>query len=93
MRKWIQPLIFRNPPVKLTVKLYGTLSRPFGDYDHGVGLGVSFTQKASIRDLLVHLNLIPKGIGMIFMDGVSVKMNTRLKEGARIKIFQPIFGG
>jgi sulfur carrier protein ThiS len=79
--------------VQLTVKLYGTLSRSFDAYDHKNGLGVSISQGASIHDLLVHLNLHPRGIGMIFMDGRSVKKDTRLKEGARIKIFQPIFGG
>ena len=79
--------------MELNVKLYGTLSRPFDDYDHDGGLGVSMAQGASIQDLLVHLNLNPEGIGMVFMDGGPVKMDTRVKEGARIKIFQPIFGG
>jgi sulfur carrier protein ThiS len=79
--------------VDLNVTLYGTLGRLFDAYDHGGGLGVSIAQGASVQDLLVQLNLDPKGIGMIFMDGVPVKMDTRLKAGARIKIFQPIFGG
>jgi len=80
--------------MELNVKLYGTLSRPFDDYDHVTGLGVSIVQGgASIQDLLLHLNINPKGIGMVFMDGGPVKLETLLKGGARIKIFQPIFGG
>ena len=79
--------------MEVNVKLYGTLSRPFDDYDHDAGLGVSILQGASIQDLLLNLNLDPKGIGMVFMDGGPVKLETLLKEGARIKIFQPIFGG
>ena len=79
--------------MELNVKLYGTLSRPFDDYDHGDGLGVSIAQGASVQDLLVSLNLDPKGIGMVFMDGGPVKMDTLLKAGVLIKIFQPIFGG
>ena len=79
--------------MELNVKLYGTLSRPFDAYDHGEGLGVSMAQGASVQDLLAYLNLDPKGIGMVFMDGGPVKMDTLLKEGVLIKIFQPIFGG
>lgn len=79
--------------MELTVKLYGTLSRPFESYNHQDGLGVSILPGGSIHDLLVHLNLPPRGIGMIFMDGRPVKKDTRLKEGAQIRIFQPIFGG
>jgi sulfur carrier protein ThiS len=79
--------------VEVTVKLYGTLGRNFDAYDHGVGLGVSMAEGASIQDLLVQLNLGPKKIGMVFMDGGPMQMDTRLKAGARIRIFQPIFGG
>jgi len=79
--------------VEVNVKLYGTLNRPFDDYDHNAGLGVSMVQGATLQHLLFHLNLNPKGIGMVFMDGGPVKLETLLKEGARIKIFQPIFGG
>jgi sulfur carrier protein ThiS len=79
--------------VEVNVKLYGTLSRPFDDYDHDAGLGVSMAQGASIQELLLYLNLNPKGIGMVFMDGGPVKIDTLVKEGARIKVFQPIFGG
>ena len=79
--------------MELTVKLYGTLSRSFKPYDHQAGLGVSISKRASIHDLLAHLNLDLRGIGMIFMDGRPVKKDTRLREGTLIKIFQPIFGG
>ncbi len=79
--------------MEVNVKLYGTLSRPFDDYDHDAGLGVSMAQGASIQELLLYLNLNPKGIGMVFMDGGPVKIDTLVKEGARIKVFQPIFGG
>lgn len=79
--------------MEVNVKLYGTLSRPFDGYDHDAGLGVSLVQGASIQELLLHLNLNPEGIGMVFMDGGPVKIDTLVKEGARIKVFQPIFGG
>lgn len=77
----------------MNVKLYGTLSRPVDHYDHQGGLDVVISDGASIHDLLLLLNLEPKGIGMIFMDGRPAKKETRLKQGVQIKIFQPIFGG
>lgn len=79
--------------MNLNVKLYGTLSRLLDDYNHQEGLDVTIPEDTSIQDLLVHLNLEPDGIGMIFMDGMPAKKKARLKQGARITIFQPIFGG
>jgi len=79
--------------LRLTVKLYGTLSRSFDDYNHLSGLEVTIPGEASIHDLLVHLNLLPDRLGMISMDGRLLNKNSRLKDGALIKIFQPISGG
>jgi sulfur carrier protein ThiS len=77
----------------VTVKLYGTLSRSFDAYDHSSGLEVSLREEASIHDLLVYLNLSSERLGMIYMDGRRLNKKSRLKDGARIKIFQPIAGG
>lgn len=93
MKRWIPPLTFRHSRVKVTVKLYGTLGRRFDDYDHTSGLGVCLDHGATIRELFIHLRLDPKRVGMVFMDGLAVNMETPVKAGARIKIFQPIFGG
>ena len=79
--------------MRLTVKLYGTLSRSFGEYDHLCGLEVIIPEEASIHDLLVYLNLSPERLGMISMDGRLLNKKSRLKDGAQIKIFQPISGG
>jgi sulfur carrier protein ThiS len=73
--------------------LYGTLSRSFDEYDHSSGLGVVLPENASIQDLLVHLNLLSRRLGMIYMDGRPLNTNSRLKDGVLIKIFQPIAGG
>ncbi len=79
--------------MKLKVKLYGTLSHDFDAYDHQNGVDVTIPEGTTIHDLLVHLNLAPNGIGMIFMNSRPVKKNARIKDEAKIKIFQPIFGG
>lgn len=80
-------------PLRLTVKLYGTLSRSFDDYDHLSGLEVDIPEEASIHDLLDYLNLSSERLGMIYMDGMLLNKKSRLKDGAQIKIFQPISGG
>lgn len=79
--------------MRLTVKLYGTLSRSFDDYDHLSGLEVDIPKEASIHDLLDYLNLSSERLGMIYMDGKLLNKKSRLKDGAQIKIFQPISGG
>jgi len=62
-------------------------------YDHTNGLEVTLPDRTSLHDLLVHLNLEPQGIGMMFMNGRPAAKETQLKDGAKIRIFQPIFGG
>ena len=77
----------------MNVKLYGTLSRSFDDYDHLSGLDVCLPEKNSIQDLLVYLNILPNRVGMILMDGKPVQKDTQLKNETQIKILQPIAGG
>ena len=79
--------------LKVTVKLYGTLSSCFDDYSHQNGIDVNIRDKACIDDLLVHLNIEPAGVGMIFVDSVHADKTTLLKNNSQIRIFQPVFGG
>ena len=79
--------------LRLTIKLYGTLSRSFDEYDHLSSLEVNIPGEASINDLLDYLNLSFERLGMIYMDGKLLNKKSRLKDGAQIKIFQPISGG
>ena len=79
--------------LRVNVKLYGTLSRSFDEYDHSSCLEVDIQEAASIHDLLVYLNLSPERLGMVYMDGRLLNKESRLKDGAQIKIFQPISGG
>ncbi len=79
--------------MRLTVKLYGTLSRSIDEYDHMSGLDVVLPDGASIQDLLIHLDIVPKRVGMILMDEKPVQKEAQLNDGALIKILQPIAGG
>jgi len=80
-------------PLRVNVKLYGTLGRPFDGYDHLSGLEVDIQDEASIHDLLDYLNLSSEQLGMIYMDGKFMNPKSRLKDGGQIKIFHPISGG
>ena len=79
--------------LRVNVKLYGTLSHSFDEYDHLSGLEVNIQDEATIYDLLVYLKLSSERLGMIYMDGRCLNKKSRLKDGAQIKIFQPIAGG
>ena len=79
--------------LKLNIRLYGTLSRSFDEYDHTSGLDVILPDESSIGDLLVHLNIVPKRVGMVVMDGEIVQKDVWIKNEAQIKILQPIAGG
>lgn len=79
--------------MKLNVKLYGTLGRSLDGYDHLSGLDVHLGEGSALGDLLAYLKLSMDGLGMIYMDGKPLNKNSRLKDGAQIKIFHPISGG
>lgn len=79
--------------MKLNVKLYGTLSHSFDEYNQKSGLKIVVSDGMTVHDLLSHLDLLSRGVGMILMDGRPVKKGSKLIDGAQIRIFQPIFGG
>ena len=79
--------------MRLTVKLYGTLSHSVDGYDHSKGIEVILPDEASIHDLLAYLDLSPERLGMICMDGSILNEKSQLKDGAQIRIFRPISGG
>ncbi|RLB87996.1 MAG: hypothetical protein DRH26_14460 [Deltaproteobacteria bacterium] len=79
--------------MQLNIKLYGTLSRSFDEYDHLSGMDITLPEGSSINDLLVYLNILSKRVGMILMNDSPVQKDTQIKNEAQIKILQPIAGG
>jgi sulfur carrier protein ThiS len=79
--------------LNLRIKLYGTLSRAIDDYDHSSGLNASLPDGSSVQDLLDHLEIQPKRVGMVQMNDRAVQKDKLLEDGALIKILQPIVGG
>jgi len=79
--------------VNLIVKLYGTLSLSFENYDPTNGLMVEIPDGSSISDLLVHLKISQSRVGMVLIGKHPIKKEEPLFQGGTVKIFQPIFGG
>lgn len=79
--------------LKLKVRLYGMLGRSFEGYDHLSGLDIRLPEGSTIHDLMAHLDMASKQVGMVVMDGKPVQAKTRIENNALIKILRPISGG
>lgn len=79
--------------MQVHVKLYGTLGKAVADYDHRRGLTVALAEGATVGDLLAQLEIPPKRVGVVSLDGRLVGKTAALAPGVRVKVFHPIFGG
>ena len=79
--------------IKVNIKLFGVLSHPFRDYNPDHGLDVEMPDTATYEELMVHLKISRQEVGMVSVEGTLVRPDERLKNGTRIRIFQPVLGG
>jgi sulfur carrier protein ThiS len=77
----------------IRVKLFGTLRKRFPDYDGKNGLSVVLREGDRVEALVARLGLGEARLGIISVDGRLVKRDAPLHDGARVRIYQPIFGG
>jgi sulfur carrier protein ThiS len=78
--------------VKKRVKLYGTLSKLFPDYQHSEGLEVEIGEGTKVKDLLVLLG-IPESTGaVVAMEGRILKSDDEIDRD-NIHVFQAMQGG
>jgi sulfur carrier protein ThiS len=75
------------------VKLYGTLRKRFPAHDAADGLSVELPAGAGVKALIARLGLVAVRLGPVSVDGRLVHGDAPLHDGARVRIFQPIFGG
>ncbi|MBT4290111.1 MAG: hypothetical protein HOD92_22535 [Deltaproteobacteria bacterium] len=75
------------------MKLFGTLSNQWPDYDHEKGLIIELPEGAIINDLINSLKLGSSRIGMVCINNQKVNPDDTLIAEAEISIFQPICGG
>lgn len=79
--------------VQLTVKLYGTLDRWVPGYDPETGCVVHMVAQSTVADLIVHLGVPPRSVGIVSVNGRAAKKEDVLPDRALVKVFHPIFGG
>ncbi len=79
--------------MQVCVKLFGTLSNKWSDYNHESGLTVELPEGANIKDLIETLALDYSRVGMACINNHKVKPEDILQAGAVVSIFQPICGG
>jgi sulfur carrier protein ThiS len=79
--------------MKITIKLFGTLSELFQDYDFEKGLEVELPEGAKVSDLLAHLDISGDRGGTALMDNRIMAKEETLTPGSLVLIFQALNGG
>jgi sulfur carrier protein ThiS len=77
----------------LKVKLFGILSQKFPGYDPGKGIEVEIPDGARVKDLLAHLGIPEAKGGVAAVEGMILKAEDPLKEGASVHVLQSVYGG
>ncbi|MFW5957632.1 MAG: MoaD/ThiS family protein [Desulfosalsimonas sp.] len=78
--------------IEITVKLFGTLPRPFKDYDRQKGMAVLLCPGAQVTDLLRRLDLSEENVVAV-KDGRVIDKSEPLAHGSRVSLMQPAHGG
>jgi sulfur carrier protein ThiS len=79
--------------MNINVKLFGTLSELFPDYDFDHGLEVKLPKGSKVTDLLAFLNISEEQGGTVLMDNRFLPKDERLIPGSQVLIFQALNGG
>jgi sulfur carrier protein ThiS len=79
--------------MRITAKLYGTLSKQFPDYRHAVGIEVEIPDGATVKDLLALLEISESKKAVVAMEGRILKVDDTIRHGLPVQIFNAIHGG
>jgi sulfur carrier protein ThiS len=79
--------------IQLSIKLYGTLDKWVPGYDPDTGCAVRLSPGSTVADLIAHLGLPPRSVGIVSVNGRAAKQADILPDRALVKVFHPIFGG
>ena len=79
--------------MNITVKLFGTLSDLFPEYDFEKGLEVNLPEGSKVADLLAILDISDEQGGTVLMDSRFLSREERLSSGSQVLIFQALNGG
>jgi sulfur carrier protein ThiS len=79
--------------MRVTVKLFGLLGRGFPDYDHEKGMVVQLPEGATVKDLLVRLEISKNEDAVVTVKGLVQRTERTLKHRDLVYIFQSVAGG
>lgn len=79
--------------MNITVKLFGTLSDLFPDYDFEKGLEIDLPEGSRVADLFAYLGISEDQGGTVLMDNRFLAGEERLTSRSQVLIFQALHGG
>jgi sulfur carrier protein ThiS len=79
--------------MKLRVKLYGSLSQRFPNYQHSRGIEVEIPDGATVKDLLALLEISESQGAVVALEGRILKADDTIRDGVTVNIFHPLSGG
>lgn len=79
--------------MELRVRLYGSLGKDLTDHDPLKGMSLDLPEGSRVGDLINHLKIPRKKVGIISVDGSLVKDTKTLHDGNLVRLYRPIFGG
>ena len=79
--------------MEVRVKLYGTLSQRFPDYQPSQGMQVEIPDGATAKDLLALLEIPESQGAVIVAEGRVLKGDDRIQCGVSVTVLQSIGGG
>ena len=79
--------------MKIQLRLYGTLGDDLPDHDRLTGMEVEIPEGSNVGDLIDHLAIPRKKVGIVSVDGSLVKESITLFSDNLVRMYQPISGG
>ena len=79
--------------MRITAKLYGTLSGRFPGYQHAQGIEVEIPDGATVKDLLALLEISESKGAVVAMEGRILKGDDTIRRGVPVHVFNAIHGG
>jgi sulfur carrier protein ThiS len=79
--------------MKVTIKLYGTLSQRFPGYKRSEGLEFEMPDGATVKDLLARLHITKPQGALVIMEGRVLKADDVVQCGVPVNVLQAIQGG
>ncbi|MGD2145198.1 MAG: MoaD/ThiS family protein [Anaerolineae bacterium] len=79
--------------MKSRVRLFGTLGQAFPGYNHSEGIVVEIPDRATVRDLLAHLELSEyRGVAVV-VEGHILRAEDEIPPEVSVSVLQAIGGG